>query len=197
MIRIAILSVLWIGIMFFVYPTTEVQSETAPEDLFSMAKAQEDKYFQDMTPFIPATEKAIECLALNIYHEARNESTIGQASVAWVVINRVQSDKFPDSVCGVVYEARYSKWWKEAHGKNVPLRHQCQFSWYCDGKSDRVYEWDKFEEARSIAYSVLMNKTPADPTNGALWYHADYVNPSWANDYTKTAKIGTHIFYRN
>ena len=183
--------------MFFVYPTTEVQSETAPEDLFSMAKAQEDKYFQDMTPFIPATEKAIECLALNIYHEARNESTIGQASVAWVVINRVQSDKFPDSVCGVVYEARYSKWWKEAHGKNVPLRHQCQFSWYCDGKSDRVYEWDKFEEARSIAYSVLMNKTPADPTNGALWYHADYVNPSWANDYTKTAKIGTHIFYRN
>jgi len=197
MIRIAILSVLWIGIMFFVYPTKEVQSETTPEDLFAMAKAQEDKYFQDMTPFIPATEKSIECLALNIYHEARNESTIGQASVAWVVINRVQSDMFPNSVCGVVYEARYSKWWKEAHGKDVPLRHQCQFSWYCDGKSDRVYDWDKFEEARSVAYSVLMNKTPADPTNGALWYHADYVNPRWANDYTKTAKIGTHIFYRN
>ena len=197
MIRIAILSVLWIGIMFFVYPTKEVQSETTPEDLFAMAKAQEDKYFQDMTPFIPATEKSIECLALNIYHEARNESTIGQASVAWVVINRVQSDMFPNSVCGVVYEARYSKWWKEAHGKDVPLRHQCQFSWYCDGKSDRVYEWDKFEVARSIAYSVLMNETPADPTNGALWYHADYVNPRWANDYTKTAKIGTHIFYRN
>jgi spore germination cell wall hydrolase CwlJ-like protein len=200
MIRLFTVTI-WLAIVaYFYFPTgAEVQGASVPEqpkDIFKLAQEQEDKYFKDLTPFIPNIEKSIECLAVNIYHESRNESVLGQAAVAWVVLNRVESSLFPESVCGVVYQARYSRWWKQEHDKNVPLRNQCQFSWYCDGKSDNINEWDKFEQARSIAYSVLMNKTPADPTKGALWYHADYVNPNWSTEYRRTVKIDTHIFYR-
>lgn len=196
MIRIVTITLIWFGVLTYLYPANVANSETTEETMFVIAKVQEDKYFNNMTSFIPDMEKAIECMSLNIYHEARNESADAQKAVAWVVLNRVKSDLFPDSVCKVIYQARYSKWWKETHGKDVPLRHKCQFSWYCDGKSDKVYEWDKYEEAREIAYTVLMNSYSADPTGGALWYHADYVNPNWSSHYDRTAKIGTHIFYR-
>lgn len=173
------------------------EAEEQKELFFKLAEQQEDKYFERHVPLIDPEEKAIECLALNIYHEARNESSVGQLAVAWVVINRVKSELFPDSVCGVVYDGRISKWHKENTGKIVPLRNKCQFSWYCDGKSDKVYNPAKFEEARHIAFNVLWKGTKVvDPTQGALWYHADYVNPRWSKDYERTIKIGTHIFYK-
>lgn len=166
------------------------------ETLFQHAAKKEVDYFDQMVPVIPDMEKAIECMALNIYHESRNESIEGQRAVAHVVMNRVKSPLFPDSVCKVIYQARYSKWWKDAHGKDVPIRHKCQFSWYCDGKSDKVYEPDKYEVARSVAYEIFTGRISFDSTGGALWYHADYVNPNWSSDYERTVKIDTHIFYR-
>jgi len=200
MIRI-ITTIVAIGVFTFWYPVNTAMSEAAPN---SEAQAQmetliqEDQYFKLLVPTIPKMEKQIECLALNIYHEARNESEAGKMGVAFVTLNRVNSERFPNKVCEVVYEGRISKWHLENTGKVVPLRHKCQFSWWCDGKSDRVYEHDKFEEARAIAYYVLQNYGKVeDVTGGALWYHADYVNPSWSDDYRKTVKIGTHIFYRN
>lgn len=156
-----------------------------------------DKYFEQIVPILPELEKQIECLALNIYHEARNESEAGKIAVALVTLNRRASDLFPNSVCGVVYEGRISKWHLENSGKKVPIKNACQFSWYCDGKSDKVYEPDKFEIARDIAYYVIKGYGRIkDITKGALWYHANYVNPNWADDYNKTVVIGTHIFYR-
>jgi spore germination cell wall hydrolase CwlJ-like protein len=185
------------------------QSE-AKTDIFTEAQKQEQKFFQKSTPdvhfgqvteMLPNEEKAIECMALNIYHEARNESVVGQMAVAWVVMNRMRSERFPDTVCGVVYQARTSRWHRENTGKIVPIRNQCQFSWYCDGKSDKVYELDKFEDVRDIAKRVVSNDRRqynklTDITEGALWYHADYVNPKWSKDYVRTVKIGAHIFYK-
>ena len=75
------------------------------------------------------------CLATNIYHEARGESYAGKVAVANVTMNRVTSPKFPNTICDVVYQAQTKENWK---GNTVPKRNKCQFSWYCDGKSDNI-----------------------------------------------------------
>lgn len=122
------------------------------------------------------------CLALNVYHEARSDTMIGQYAVAHVVMNRVQSDRFPDSVCDVVHQG-YHK------GK-----HKCQFSWYCDGKSDTPTEPRAWALATLVAYDVL-NGTVPDVTHGATHYHATYVRPYWAKHFKETVTHGSHIFY--
>jgi len=142
------------------------------------------------------SREELECLALNIYHEARNESQLGQEAVAWVTLNRLNHEDYPDTICGVVKQAKYSKWWKEVKGKDVPLRNKCHFSWYCDGKSDTPREQMQWEMAQSIAfYITTIYGTSKDPTKGSIMYHANYVNPYWAAHYEKLANIGTHIFY--
>jgi spore germination cell wall hydrolase CwlJ-like protein len=167
------------------------------QQLFEHASEKENQYFQQMTGMMPSIEKSIECMAMNIYHEARNEIEAGRRAVGFVTMNRVKSDLFPNTVCEVVYQARLSRWHLENSGKNVPLKNQCQFSWYCDGKSDKIYEPAKYEDARELAYQIIMGyNTMVDITDGALWYHADYVNPYWAKDYHRIGKIDTHIFYR-
>ena len=142
-------------------------------------------------------QEQINCLALNIYHEAAVETNKGKLAVAFVTLNRMYSDRFPNSICGVVYDAKYSSWWKENHDKEVPLLNRCQFSWFCDGKPDEVRSEKAFETITRIAtYAVLNYNYVEDPTYGAMWYHAYYVKPSWRYDFTKTATIGAHIFYR-
>lgn len=131
----------------------------------------------------------LECLARNIYFEARGETELGQRAVAWVTLNRVQADRYPDTVCGVVHQAR-----RDSAGN--PIRHQCQFSWYCDGQSDRIRDQEKWQEVMTVAQSVMLRYTFAtDPTQGATMYHADYVDPYWSDHYTLTVQIDTHIFY--
>lgn len=181
----------------------EANMGQAGETLFEQAAAQEqaffgtDKYFSNNVNTLPDIEKDIECMALNIYHEARNENYAGQKAVAFVVMNRVNSELFPNSVCEVVYQGRVSKWHRDNTGKEVPLRNQCQFSWYCDGKPDTVHNPAKFQEAREIAFRVITQyNSLVDNTYGALWYHASYVSPKWRHDYDKTVKIETHIFYK-
>lgn len=195
-ILVSLVSVFWIWHLQSPQPlpaqTLFEEAEAVENEYFA-----EDKYFVEIVPFIPVEEKSIECLATNIYHEARSESEISRMAVGWVVLNRVHSDRFPDTVCEVVYQGRVSRWHLENTGKVVPLRHQCQFSWYCDGKSDRIYDRQSFEEARAIAVDLILNYSKyEDPTSGALWYHADYVNPNWASDYIRTGQFGSHIFYR-
>ena len=73
------------------------------------------------------------CMAQNIYFEAANQSFAGKIAVGHVVINRVEDLQFPNDVCGVIYQAKTKVNWK---GNVVPIRNQCQFSWYCDGLSD-------------------------------------------------------------
>ena len=135
--------------------------------------------------------KSLECLALNIYHEARGESEKGQVAVALVTRNRVEDPRFPNSYCGVVKQGRITSW---APATKI---NECQFSWYCDGKSDRVNSMFSWEEAVRIAYEVMYNDI-VDFTRGATHYHANYVRPYWRKDrqLTRVKIVGTHIFYR-
>lgn len=134
-------------------------------------------------------EKQLECISKNIYFEARNEGEEGERAVAWVTLNRVVSDKYPDTPCDVVYQAKVDE-----HGN--PLRNKCSFSWFCDGKNDTIKNNTAWKEAKRIAADVMAKYgKETDPTGGAIMYHADYVKPKWAKDYTREVQINTHIFY--
>ena len=132
------------------------------------------------------------CLAKNIYFESGNQPLAGKVAVAQVVFNRMEHSAYPKDICGVVYDAKYRENWK---GNLVPIRNQCQFSWFCDGKSDEPLDTDTFFESYLIAQDVIMGKYP-DITEGATHYHATYVRPAWAKTKTRTTRIESHIFYR-
>ena len=127
-------------------------------------------------------QEELHCLALNIYFEARNEPREGQFAVAHVVMNRVADKRFPDTACKVIRQG----------GERV--RHRCQFSWWCDGLSDRPRNRRVWERAQVMAQDVYWGRSE-DPTQGALWYHADYVMPYWGRVFERGPKIGRHIFY--
>lgn len=134
----------------------------------------------------------IECLAKNIYFEAGNQSELGMKAVAYVTLNRVFDDRYPDTVCDVVYQAHLNS-------NGQPKRHQCQFSWYCDGKSDKVRSRELFMTAVLVASEVMddyRKQHDYDPTGGATMYHAFYVKPNWARHYKRTVRIDSHIFYK-
>ena len=124
--------------------------------------------------------KQVDCLAENIYHEAGYESKDGKTAVAQVTLNRLESGKFASSICGVVKQ--------KTEG-------MCQFSWFCmPVKLNR--NSDAFRESMDVALFVYANyEKLKDITNGALYYHADYVNPRWRG-VEKTTTIGRHIFYK-
>ena len=135
-------------------------------------------------------ETAFLCLALNTYHEAKNQSMVGQIAVAEVVMNRVADSRYPNTICEVVKQGPKYK------GSDVPVRHRCQFSWYCDGKSDIPKNEKAWKKAQDYAYLVLYNRIAIDVTEGATHYHATYVKPSWAKTKKRTTRIEKHIFYR-
>ena len=123
------------------------------------------------------------CLAKNIYFESRNQPKIGKIAVAQVTLNRVKSDKFPNTVCEVVYQG----------GER---RNRCQFSWYCDGKKDEPTNGPAWDDSVYLALLVYGDGF-LDVTEGALWYHANYIKqPDWARSKTITVKINEHIFYK-
>ena len=134
--------------------------------------------------------EAIMCLALNVYHEARDQPFIGQVAVAQVVMNRVYDDSYPDPPCEVVFQGPPYSW-----KPDFPVRHRCQFSWYCDGKSDKVYDEDAYRQALTIAHGVYYDDLD-DFVEGATHYHATYVLPEWAESKTPVVQIGQHMFYR-
>jgi spore germination cell wall hydrolase CwlJ-like protein len=129
------------------------------------------------------------CLALNIYYEARGSNRADRLAVADVVLNRVQDSRYPDTVCDVVKQGR-----QDANGNMI--RHQCQFSWYCDGKADRPADQDRWIDAQQLAYMVYVLNEYRGLTEGATHYHATYVEPRWARDLQLVGRIGEHIFYR-
>ena len=124
----------------------------------------------------------ISCLAQNNYFEARSEPYLGKLAVAHVVLNRVASKRFPSSVCKVVQQ-----------GGETQLN-RCQFSWWCDGKSDSPTNFRAWRESLKLASDIYLGLL-GDPTEGAMWYHADYVSPRWSSDLSRGPKIGRHIFY--
>jgi len=123
------------------------------------------------------------CLAEAVYFEARSEPEAGQAAVAQVVLNRVQSGLYPSSVCGVVYQNRHRF-------------RQCQFSFACEGRSLRITEGDSWEQAVRVAKEVMVGRTYISDVGRSTHYHANYVHPRWARALRKMDVIGRHIFYR-
>ena len=136
-------------------------------------------------------ETALMCMAVNIYHEAGNQSMIGQMAVGQVVLNRVEDSRFPDTVCEVVKQAvTYKK-------SDKPIRWKCQFTWYCDGKKDEPdFDSRTWRLALAHASILITNRIVFDVTEGATHYHATYVRPEWAKTKTRTTRIDRHIFYR-
>ena len=143
-----------------------------------------------------SAESEEKCLADNVYFEARNQSAKGMIGVALVTRNRVNDSRFPHSYCEVVKQGPTKASWKDINVE-VPIRHRCQFSWYCDGKSDDIpyYDIDVYQFARTIAFKVYHGDL-VDFTEGATHYHANYVNPEWAETKTMTVVVDDHIFYR-
>ena len=129
------------------------------------------------------------CLAQNIYYESRGSNLADMAAVANVVMNRTKDRRYPDTICGVVRQGK-----KNADGSMK--RNACQFSWYCDGKSDWPAKGDAWYKAQMIAYQMIEHGKYRGLTEGATHYHATYVNPRWAADLTLIGRIGEHIFYR-
>ena len=148
------------------------------------------------------TEKDVQCLATNIYHEARGESTIGQMAVALVTINRAKSSIFPyfingklatkkerlnASICDVVYDSK-----RDRRGKVV--LNKCQFSWYCDGKSDVIKNKKVYNKILHLSRNVLTNYYNWDYTNGSVYYNTTAIKRG--KGFTKTVKIQNHVFYK-
>ncbi len=147
------------------------------------------------TVLLPKSE-SIECLALNMYHEARGQGSAGELAVTAVVLNRVNDSRYPNTICGVVKQGPTRPSWRDPKIR-FPIKHKCQFSWYCDGKSDKPYDEKTYDKMWNLADVLLSNELPfLDITDGATHYHADYVKPSWAKTKTKTVEIQDHIFYR-
>ena len=135
------------------------------------------------------------CMALNIYHESRSENLAGKFAVADVVMNRVNDRRYPNNICTVIYEAEMKPSWRDPEVL-VPARNRCQFSWYCDGKSDEPTETDAWNESILVAHQTIYEGRMLGLTEGATHYHTTYVEPYWASSLDLVGHIGSHIFYR-
>lgn len=143
--------------------------------------------------FVPTTKrvKLAEgeklCLAQAIYHEARGESREGQLAVANVIINRAMSKKYPQTICGVVFQNADKG------------RYKCQFTFACDGRSDAGRErtaWNRsIKMAEDAFYEFQRGERPGVVPNSALFYHTTAVAPDWSNKFHRVAAIGSHVFY--
>jgi spore germination cell wall hydrolase CwlJ-like protein len=122
------------------------------------------------------------CLARAVYFEARSESALGQMAVAKVILNRVKSPHYPNTICGVVYQG-------------TQRRNSCQFSFACDGQPDDVRQPAAWSQAKSIAQRAIAGEMNLRGMGTATSYHADYVRPKWAKSLKRVTKIGTHVFY--
>lgn len=123
-----------------------------------------------------------ECLSEALYFEARGEKAPGLFAVAEVILNRVDSGRYPDNVCDVINQGTGRKF-------------ACQFSYTCDGRPEHVDEHTAWERVGKVARAML-DGAPRTLTDGALYYHTSFVSPSWSQTKAETALIGTHHFYR-
>lgn len=178
--------VVCLGVSYMVFSNTRSSPETLTESkqietqevvIDHVTKSKEIKN----TDF---DRQEIRCLALNIYHEARNSSFADKIATADVVINRKHDNRYPSTICAVVSQGV------------KPGRKDCQFSWKCDGKSERPRDLSSWDEAKIIAYNMYVHETYRGITEGATHYHATYVKPYWAKSKQMVGRIGAHIYYR-
>jgi spore germination cell wall hydrolase CwlJ-like protein len=122
---------------------------------------------------VSISANALQCMAENIYHEARGEPDAGKLAVAHVVLNRAKARS--KTVCEII-------------------REPAQFSWY-DGTAKRIRDLTAFEKSKEIAIEAMV--TQEDNTDGAMYFHATYVKPYWSKVFTRTVTIGDHVFYKD
>lgn len=127
--------------------------------------------------------REFRCMATAIYFEARGESIKGQIAVGQVIMTRVRSTFYPNTICGVVYQGQWNK-------------NACQFSFACDGVADTPHDRKQWETALDVAKNVISGKVYLDEVGDATHYHATYVSPDWKKLVKRVTKIGVHIFYK-
>jgi spore germination cell wall hydrolase CwlJ-like protein len=151
----------------------EVAYHPTPEGLDFRYKGESQAEFE---------QRERRCLAIAIYFEARGEPVRGQVAVGQVILNRVRSPLFPETICGVVYQGQMEK--------------GCQFSFTCDGKTDIPRDNDQWALAQDISRQITTGELWLPEVGYSTYYHANYVSPRWAGSMSKIDKIGRHIFYK-
>lgn len=166
-------------------------SGVAPSHITRLASVTGDRpagaggmYTRDWLDELPKASGGAEwqCLADALYFEARGESVKGLFAVAEVILNRVDSPRYPNSVCGVV---------RQGSGKRL----RCQFTFICDGRPETVNDSAAYARVGKVA-RVMLDGAPRNLTDGAVYYHSTAVSPRWAARLDRTAEIGLHLFYR-
>ena len=131
----------------------------------------------------PATGGADwRCLTEALYFEARGESLKGQVAVAEVILNRVSSSRFPNTVCDVIHQGTGRKF-------------ACQFTYTCDGRPETISEPAAYQHVGKVA-RMMLDGAPRKLAGGALYYHTTAVRPRWSRVFTRTARMGVHVFYK-
>ncbi len=128
-----------------------------------------------------AASEVEQCLARTLYWEARGGGHEGMSAVGAVVLNRVEHEEFPSDLCGVVRQG----------GETPP----CQFSYWCDGRSDEPAPGAQWELAKQVAH-LLVGTRPPDPTDGALFFHSDRIERPWILERERTVSVGGNVYYR-
>tara|TARA_R100001377_G_C3184201_1_gene107869 strand:- start:550 stop:1029 length:480 start_codon:yes stop_codon:yes gene_type:complete len=127
------------------------------------------------------------CMAEAMYYEARDQGWRGMLAVGVVIQNRVRDDRYPNTVCGVVRQGKYRN--------GNPVKHKCQFSYYCDGKPERPAEKEPWSVAQDLSKLLLTGTVKMSGIEDATHYHATWVKPSWADKLERLDQIGGHVFY--
>lgn len=153
-----------------------------PQPVAAASGVEYSRSWVDAQPKPKRTEEW-RCLAEALYFEARGETVKGQFAVAEVIMNRVKSKRFPNSLCAVI---------NQGTGK----KYQCQFTYTCDGHAEVIAEPRAYARVGKVARAIIDGKAPK-LTEGATHYHTTAVRPSWSRVYTRTARIGVHLFYRH
>jgi len=159
----------------------------------------------------------LKCMAENIYFEARHEPMAGKVAVGQVVLNRIDDDRFPATICEVVKQGPHRESWKTkkdpslkpGERKYYPRKNRCQFSWYCDGKKDIIWatymngdviqeNMTAWRDSIHIALFMMSGNMKDDITNGAVFYYNPHIaNPAWGAIYKETIIIGNHRFMKD
>jgi N-acetylmuramoyl-L-alanine amidase len=145
-----------------------------------LLKSQEQQMYYNMTD--------LKWLSIAIYFEARSESTAGQIAVAQVVVNRVYSSRWPDTIKGVVTQGKYKD--------GLPVLNKCNFSFWCDGRTEEILNDKAWDKAINISRLVIAGNI-IDITDGADHYELKINSPWWSKNMLPTAYIDSHIFYKS
>lgn len=196
-----------ITVFMYGFTSQVVEHEQALEEQLAAAQdlIETQRHLLNRKRQVVVDESELLCMARNVFFEARGESITGKLAVAHVTLNRVRSQRFPNTVCDVVKQARTETHWRT--GSQVPVRHKCQFSWYCDGKSDEVNYHHPDGTLNKVAYQNwihsfnvakdVLQETTSDPTHGSThYYNPALADPYWKDNFEEMATVGGHVFLR-